>query len=224
MAGQRGRAPAPPAARSRCWAAPSGTRWVVCAQVTAAELVAADAVHGLGPGRAARAPGRLDGRPGVQACGPGSSAWGSRIRLARGPDPATRWSCCAIRPRTCWSRATSTMSLTVSWWWAGCPWRPGSWPAPRPWRLRFTAGTCPPPGAAATEIPPALAARMLGLCPLLVVSRAGLFAPPVDVPPGACPGDRLVAYLGRDPSSRPAARRAQERHSSGPGRPENGRH
>ena len=52
----------------------------------------------------------------------------------------------------------------------------------------------------AEEIPPGLAARMLGLCPLLVASRDGLFAPPVAVPPGAPPGDRLVAYLGRDPA------------------------
>jgi len=49
-------------------------------------------------------------------------------------------------------------------------------------------------------IPPALATRMLGLCPLLVASRAGLFAPPVEVPPQASPGDRLVCYLGRHPS------------------------
>ena len=48
-------------------------------------------------------------------------------------------------------------------------------------------------------IPPALATRMLGLCPLLVTSRAGLFAPPVEVPQQASPCDRLVAYLGRTP-------------------------
>ncbi len=52
----------------------------------------------------------------------------------------------------------------------------------------------------AEEIPPGLAARMLGLCPLLVASRDGLFAPPVAVPPGAPPGDLLVAFLGRDPA------------------------
>jgi uncharacterized protein (TIGR03086 family) len=51
----------------------------------------------------------------------------------------------------------------------------------------------------AEEIPPGLAARMLALSPLLVASRAGLFAPPVEVPPQAGPGDRLVAYLGRHP-------------------------
>jgi len=49
------------------------------------------------------------------------------------------------------------------------------------------------------EIPPGLAIRMLGLCPLLVASRAGLFAPPVEVSPQASPGDRLVGYLGRHP-------------------------
>jgi hypothetical protein len=37
------------------------------------------------------------------------------------------------------------------------------------------------------------------MCPLLVESRAGLFAPPVEVSPQASPGDRLVAYLGRKP-------------------------
>ena len=58
----------------------------------------------------------------------------------------------------------------------------------------------------AEEIPPGLAARMLGLCPLLVASRDGLFAPPVVVPPGAPPGDQLVAYLGRNPASREPGR------------------
>jgi uncharacterized protein (TIGR03086 family) len=48
-------------------------------------------------------------------------------------------------------------------------------------------------------IPPALATRMLGLCPLLVTRRDGLFAAPVEVPPEASPGDRLIAYLGRVP-------------------------
>jgi uncharacterized protein (TIGR03083 family) len=52
-------------------------------------------------------------------------------------------------------------------------------------------------------IPPALATRMLGLCPLLVASRAGLFAPPVEVSPQASPGDQLVAYLGRSPAAPP---------------------
>jgi uncharacterized protein (TIGR03086 family) len=48
-------------------------------------------------------------------------------------------------------------------------------------------------------IPPALATRMLRLCPLLVTGREGLFGAPVQVPAQASPGDRLVAYLGRTP-------------------------
>jgi uncharacterized protein (TIGR03086 family) len=48
-------------------------------------------------------------------------------------------------------------------------------------------------------IPPGLATRMLSLGPLLVASRQGLFADPVEVSPRASPGDRLVAYLGRAP-------------------------
>ena len=48
-------------------------------------------------------------------------------------------------------------------------------------------------------IPPALAARMLRLSPLLVTGREGLFGAPVPVPAQASPGDRLVAYLGRIP-------------------------
>jgi len=52
-------------------------------------------------------------------------------------------------------------------------------------------------------IPPGLATRMLGLCPLLVAGREGLFAAPVEVPSGASPGDRLIAYHGRAPGSEP---------------------
>jgi len=48
-------------------------------------------------------------------------------------------------------------------------------------------------------IPPGLATRMLGLGPLLVAGREGLFAAPVQVPPGASPSERLIAYLGRAP-------------------------
>jgi uncharacterized protein (TIGR03086 family) len=51
-------------------------------------------------------------------------------------------------------------------------------------------------------IPPSLAAELLDLCPLLVTEahRPGHFASRVDVPPTASPGDRLVAFLGRDPA------------------------
>ena len=48
-------------------------------------------------------------------------------------------------------------------------------------------------------IPAALATRMLRLYPLIVVGRENLFADPVEVPAEACPGDRLVGYLGRHP-------------------------
>ncbi|XVQ08039.1 TIGR03086 family metal-binding protein [Spirillospora sp. CA-255316] len=62
------------------------------------------------------------------------------------------------------------------------------------WDLSRTAG-------AACEIPAPLAGRLLRLAPLLVPdhAREGLFGPPVAVPDGAATGDRLVAFLGRDP-------------------------
>jgi uncharacterized protein (TIGR03086 family) len=53
-------------------------------------------------------------------------------------------------------------------------------------------------------IPAALATRMLRLCPLIVAGRESLFAVPVEVPAQACPGDRLVGYLGRNPGCCPA--------------------
>ena len=50
-------------------------------------------------------------------------------------------------------------------------------------------------------VPPGLAAALLPLAPLLIprATRAGLFAGPVPVPALACPGDQLVAFLGRRP-------------------------
>lgn len=50
-------------------------------------------------------------------------------------------------------------------------------------------------------IPPALAADMLAFSRLVVAdtARAPQFAAPVAVPSSACPSDRLVAFLGRDP-------------------------
>ena len=50
-------------------------------------------------------------------------------------------------------------------------------------------------------VPPGLAAALLPVAPLLIprAARAGLFADPVPVPGAACPGDRLVAFLGRQP-------------------------
>jgi uncharacterized protein (TIGR03086 family) len=50
-------------------------------------------------------------------------------------------------------------------------------------------------------IPCALAEEMLELSPLFVtdVDRPARFAAPVDVPPLASPGGRLIAFLGRHP-------------------------
>jgi uncharacterized protein (TIGR03086 family) len=50
-------------------------------------------------------------------------------------------------------------------------------------------------------VPPGLAAALLPVAPVLIprATRAGLFADPVPVPEAACPGDRLVAFLGRRP-------------------------
>jgi len=50
-------------------------------------------------------------------------------------------------------------------------------------------------------VPPALAAELLPLAPVLIprATRPGLFADPVPVPEPACSGDRLVAFLGRRP-------------------------
>jgi uncharacterized protein (TIGR03086 family) len=64
-------------------------------------------------------------------------------------------------------------------------------------------------------IPPALATRMLGLCPLLVTGREGLFAGPVEVPAQASPCDRLVGYLGRDPENPGKPRMPGRRLSAG---------
>jgi uncharacterized protein (TIGR03086 family) len=58
-------------------------------------------------------------------------------------------------------------------------------------------------GRSVSSIPPALATRLLGLCPLLVAGREGLFAGPVEVPGQASPSDKLVGFLGRDPGTLP---------------------
>jgi uncharacterized protein (TIGR03086 family) len=53
-------------------------------------------------------------------------------------------------------------------------------------------------------IPPDLAGELTAVCVLVVTAdtRRPAFAPPVAVPSGACPSDRLVAFLGRDPDFR----------------------
>jgi uncharacterized protein (TIGR03086 family) len=52
-------------------------------------------------------------------------------------------------------------------------------------------------------IPPKLAVELLALAPLLVTEadRPARFAAPVPLPPLASAGDRLLAFLGRDPRS-----------------------
>jgi uncharacterized protein (TIGR03086 family) len=52
-------------------------------------------------------------------------------------------------------------------------------------------------------VPPGVAAALLPAAPLLIPreTRAGLFADPIPVPEAACPGDRLVAFLGRRPAA-----------------------
>jgi len=67
------------------------------------------------------------------------------------------------------------------------------------WDIRMACGDRRP-------VPAELAIDMLPLAPLLIPegSRHGLFAEPVAVPRLACPGDHLVAFLGRRPVPRPA--------------------
>jgi uncharacterized protein (TIGR03086 family) len=50
-------------------------------------------------------------------------------------------------------------------------------------------------------IPDALAAALLAIAPLLIpeTGRHPLFSPPVAASAQASPGDRLVAFLGRNP-------------------------
>lgn len=59
-------------------------------------------------------------------------------------------------------------------------------------------------------VPPDLAALLLPIAPLFIPpgTRAGLFAEPVPVPVQACPGDQLVAFLGRQPQCPAAPGRA----------------
>jgi uncharacterized protein (TIGR03086 family) len=57
-------------------------------------------------------------------------------------------------------------------------------------------------------VPPAVARPLIRVLGRLVTERHGLFASPVATPRCASPGDRLVAYLGRDPSARHHGRAA----------------
>jgi uncharacterized protein (TIGR03086 family) len=62
------------------------------------------------------------------------------------------------------------------------------------WDISVACGRCRP-------VPPGLAAVLLPIATLLITpdTRAGLFADPAPVPGRACPGDQLVAFLGRQP-------------------------
>jgi uncharacterized protein (TIGR03086 family) len=62
------------------------------------------------------------------------------------------------------------------------------------WDISVACGACRP-------VPPGLALIVLPLAPLLVTPdiRPGLFADPVPLAGPACPGDQLVAFLGRQP-------------------------
>ena len=57
---------------------------------------------------------------------------------------------------------------------------------------------------------PPVILTLLPIAPLFVTpgSRAGLFADPVPVPARACPGDQLVAFLGRQPAGPPGPGRS----------------
>jgi len=62
------------------------------------------------------------------------------------------------------------------------------------WDISVACDACRP-------VPPGLAAVLLPIAPLLITpgTRPGLFADPVRLPGPACPGDQLVAFLGRQP-------------------------
>jgi uncharacterized protein (TIGR03086 family) len=68
------------------------------------------------------------------------------------------------------------------------------------WDIYSACGTHPP-------VPPGLASALLPAAALLVTprTRPALFADPVQLPGSACPGDQLVAFLGRQPHSPAAA-------------------
>jgi uncharacterized protein (TIGR03086 family) len=62
------------------------------------------------------------------------------------------------------------------------------------WDIRVACGGCQP-------VPPGLASILLPIAPLLITpdTRSGLFGHPVRLSGSACPGDQLIAFLGRQP-------------------------
>ncbi|MEV5828161.1 TIGR03086 family metal-binding protein [Spirillospora sp. NPDC052242] len=119
-------------------------------------------------------------------------------------DPVGAFRDGAVRLAAVWAdagRAGRTVTI------GGCPLRAGVVAgtgaieiAVHGWDAAWAAGRPRP-------IPPGLAARLLHLASGLVTAdtRAGLFAPPLPVPPGAGPHERLLAHLGRDPARPPRA-------------------
>jgi len=64
------------------------------------------------------------------------------------------------------------------------------------WDIWVACGGCQP-------VPPGLASILVPIAPLLITpdTRPGLFGHPVQLSGSACPGDQLVAFLGRQPRS-----------------------
>jgi uncharacterized protein (TIGR03086 family) len=108
-----------------------------------------------------------------------------------------------LRNRACqllgaWTNAGSTYTVSI----AGCPLTTGIVAstgaievAVHGWDIARACGRDHP-------IPRSLAEEMLELSPLLIADadRPTRFAAPIDVPPLAGPGDRLIAFLGRHPT------------------------
>ncbi|GAA2444553.1 TIGR03086 family metal-binding protein [Actinomadura vinacea] len=104
----------------------------------------------------------------------------------------------ALRLRRTWADADRDGRTVMV---AGCPMRAGVVAGTGAVELVVHAWDAGRAVGAEAAIPADLAGRLLRLAPLLVPehAREGLFGPPVEVPDGAPPGDRLVAFLGRAP-------------------------
>jgi uncharacterized protein (TIGR03086 family) len=123
--------------------------------------------------------------------------WEGAAAAPDGPDPAARLRDRACRLLGAWTRADGRRLVSV-----------GGRPLPASvltcagalevavhgWDVAEACGVRRP-------LPPALAAELLVIAPLLVTGadRGVRFAAPVDLPSSASPSDQLIAYLGRDP-------------------------
>ncbi|WP_433324175.1 TIGR03086 family metal-binding protein [Spirillospora sp. CA-294931] len=115
-----------------------------------------------------------------------------------GPDPVAAFRSSAGRLLGAWTAAGERERVVTV---AGCPIRAGVVAgvgaieiAVHGWDAARACGNDAP-------MPEALAVRLLRLAPMIVPSdaRADLFDPPVPVPASAPAGDRLLAFLGRQP-------------------------